>query len=325
MLSRWHVHADDYALQAAAHPELEIRAVWDEEPERGKAWAEEMGVPFVTELTEVLANPAIDAVIVAAPTTLHKDILIQAARSGKHIFSEKVLAPTEQDCEAILSEVRAQGVHLMLSLKRLTDDYYVYAQDALDRGLLGRLLQVRCRLAHNGALPKEGKPFGILPATFFDPAVSGGGALIDLGSHPVYLTNRLAGKVKHLYAQMDYALGHPVEDSAVIVAEYESGALGIIEASLAASGNFLLELHGTEGTLMIEKGRPLRIRSSRLGDGSWQTPSLPDSLPSAMEQWVAQMSTGTPPTITHEDFVELTRVIEAAAHSYEAGGRVSLN
>lgn len=325
MLSRWHVHADDYALQAAAHPELEIRAVWDDVPERGMAWGQEMGVPYVTELAEVLADPAIDGVIVAAPTLLHKDIMIQAARSGKHIFSEKVLAPTLQDCEAVLLEIREQGVHLMLSLKRLTDDYYVYAQAALDQGLLGRLVQVRCRLAHNGALPKEGKPYGILPETFFDKAVSGGGALIDLGSHPVYLTNRLAGEVKHLYAQMDYALGHAVEDSAVIVAEYASGARGVIEASLATSGTFLLELHGTEGVLIVEKGRPLRIRSSLLGDGAWQTPALPPPLPSAMEQWVSQIRMGTPPTITHEDFIALTRVIEAASRSYASGGRVSLS
>ncbi|MFS0724857.1 Gfo/Idh/MocA family protein [Paenibacillus sp. 1P07SE] len=325
MLSRWHVHADDYALQAAAHPGLEIRAVWDEELERGRAWAKEMGVPFVTELAEVLADPAIDGVIVAAPTTRHKDIMLQAARSGKHIFSEKVLAPARQDCAAVLAEVREHGVHLMLSLKRLTDDYYVYAQAALDQGLLGRLVQVRCRLAHNGALPRDGKPYGILPETFFDPAVSGGGALIDLGAHPVYLTNRLAGKVKHLYARMDYSLGHAVEDSAVIVAEYASGALGIIEASLAASGTFLLELHGTEGTLIVEKGRPLRIRSSLLGDGSWQTPPLPPPLPSAMEQWVSQINEGTPPAITHDDFLELTAVIEAAARSFEAGGTVSLS
>jgi hypothetical protein len=46
MLSRWHVHANDYAKQAKEHPDLEISMVWDELPERGAAWAQELSVPF---------------------------------------------------------------------------------------------------------------------------------------------------------------------------------------------------------------------------------------------------------------------------------------
>lgn len=325
MLSRWHVHADDYALQAASHPDLEVRAIWDEEPERGRAWAAELGVPFVSELDEVLADPTLSGVIISAPTTMHEELMLRAARSGKHIFSEKVLAPTTAACERILEAVQAHRVHLMLSLKRLTDDYYVYAQSVLDRGLLGRLSLIRCHLAHNGGLPQPERPTGILPASFFDPAASGGGALIDLGAHPVYLTNRLAGPAKHLYAQLHHTYDREVEDSAMVVVEYASGALGVIEASLVTSGTFKLELHGSEGMLQIEKGRPPRIRSSLLGDGDWQTPSLPPALPSAMEQWAAQIRAGTEPTITSADYLALTRVIEAAVRSDREGTRVSMD
>jgi len=94
MLSYWHVHAWDYTRQAQSHPDVTIGAVWDELPERGRAAAEQLGVPFYESLDDLLALPEIDAVIVDAPTSMHRDVMVAAARAGKHIFTEKVLAPT---------------------------------------------------------------------------------------------------------------------------------------------------------------------------------------------------------------------------------------
>src|SRR5690242_12270573 len=71
MLSFWHVHARDYLKQALEHPDTEIVAVWDEDPERGRAQAASLGVRFYEKLDELLAQPDIDAVIVDTPTNLH--------------------------------------------------------------------------------------------------------------------------------------------------------------------------------------------------------------------------------------------------------------
>ncbi len=101
MLSFWHVHGKDYAREADEHPDTEITAVWDEDPIRGRAEAEQRGVPFFERLDEVLALPTVDAVVVDTPTTMHRDVMVAAARAGKHIFTEKVIAATLRETEEI--------------------------------------------------------------------------------------------------------------------------------------------------------------------------------------------------------------------------------
>jgi predicted dehydrogenase len=322
MLSKWHVHAEDYAKQANENADLTIKMVWDEKEDRGKKWAEKLGVPFEQDLEKVLTNPDIDAVIVDTPTNLHKDVITLAAKHKKHIFTEKVLAFTIQDCEEILSVAKENGVKLMVSLPRLTENYYLYAQEILDKGLLGRLTSIRCRLSHDGAVASDSHPIGWLPEHFFNKEECGGGALIDLGAHPIYLTNRLAGPVKAVTARLQQTLGYDVDDNAVALVEYESGALGTIETGFLSTGSpFQLELYGTEGSLLIED-QTIRLKSKQLGR-EWVTPEqLPEALPIAMEQWVQNILTEKEPTITEEDVIGLTLINQAASLSHQQGRRV---
>jgi scyllo-inositol 2-dehydrogenase (NAD+) len=322
MLSKWHVHAEDYAGQANENANLTIKVVWDERKDRGEKWAEKLGVPFEKDLEKVLTNPDIDAVIVDTPTHLHKEVIILAAKHKKHIFTEKVLAFTIQDCEEILSAVKENDVKLMVSLPRLTENYYLYSQEVLDKGLLGRLTSIRCRLSHDGAVPVEGHPNGWLPEHFFNKEECGGGALIDLGAHPIYLTNRLAGPAKAVTARLQQTLGYEVDDNAVALIEYESGALGTIETGFLSTGSpFQLELYGTEGSLLIEDNT-IRLKSRQLGR-EWITPEqLPEALPIAMEQWVQNILAEKEPTITEEDVIGLTLINQAASLSHEQARRV---
>jgi scyllo-inositol 2-dehydrogenase (NAD+) len=322
LLSKWHVHADDYARFANQHKHLEIKLVWDENAERGIEWAKKLAVPFEEDLMKVLTNPEIDAVIVDTPTNLHKEIISLAAENKKHIFSEKVLAFTVDDCHEIYETVRKNNVKLMVSLPRLTENYYLYAKFVLEAGLLGVLTYIRCRLAHNGAVPFEGNPNGWLPKHFFNQEECGGGALIDLGAHPIYLTNRLAGPVKAVTARLQKLAGYEVDDNSVAIIEYENGALGTIETGFLSAGSpFQLELYGTEGTLLIEDSK-IRLKSKQLDEG-WNTPeTLPDALPMPMEQWVNSIIEGSIPTITEEDVQGLTLINQAALLSQEQGRRV---
>ena len=315
LLSRWHVHADDYASQAGKNEQIRIKAVWDEDSERGHKWAEELGVPFQNDLNMVLSDPEIDAVIIDTPTNLHKEVILAAAKSKKHIFTEKVLAFSVEDCEEILEAIKANNVQFMISLPRLTENYYLYAQDVVNQGLLGKVTMVRCRLAHNGAIPFEGHPTGWLPKHFFDLESCGGGALIDLGAHPIYLSNRLAGKATAVTARFQKILGYDVEDNAVVTVEYESGAIGVLEAGFTSGGcPFQLELYGTEGTLLIEDNQ-IRVKSKQLGE-EWVKPEeLPNPLPMPMEQWINAIQAGQIPDITGEDAINLTLINEAAALS----------
>lgn len=326
LLSKWHVHAVDYAREAKENESISIKMVWDENPDRGAEWASELNVHFEPNLEDVLSNPEIDGVIVTTATNRHKDIIIAAANHGKHIFTEKVLAFTVEECEEIYRAVEDNNVQLMVNLPRLTESFYLYAQKAVDNGLLGDITYIRCRVAHNGSVPSKENPKGWLPEHFYNKEECGGGALIDLGAHPIYLTNRLGGKVKAVTGKLNelYKLG--VDDNAVVMVEYESGAMGMIETGFLSFGSpQQLELYGTEGTLMIE-GQNVRIKSKHLGTEDWVTPEkMPEPIHSAMEQWVEAIQNGEKPSITKEDVLNLTAINEAAAASNKEGRRVLLS
>ncbi|MFH5185913.1 Gfo/Idh/MocA family protein [Paenibacillus sp. TAB 01] len=331
MLSFWHVHAKDYARQATEHPGTEIVAVWDEIPERGRKEAEERGARFYEDLNELLALPEIDGVIVDTPTNMHRDVIVAAAKAGKHIFTEKVVATTLKECNEILAAVKEAGVKLTVSLPRLNADYTLAVQDIVQQGLLGELTLVRTRLSHNGAVPSERGPEGWLPSHFYNAEQCGGGAMIDLGCHPMYLARLFLGLPESVTANYGYVTGKEVEDNAVSVLRYANGALAVVEAGFVNRFSpFVIEVHGTEGSLLYSThDNQLLVRSSKLGEESakaWQVRSeLPSERPSAFDQWVSHIEEGTFAEENIALALDLTRLMEASNASARSGAAFQLS
>ncbi|RKN72410.1 Gfo/Idh/MocA family protein [Paenibacillus ginsengarvi] len=315
ILSFWHVHARGYAKQLSDRTDCAIVAVWDEVPERGRQMAEQFGVPFIEELRDVLARPDVDAVVVNAPSSMHPEVIVAAANAGKHIFTEKVLALRTADALRIDEAAIQNGVKLTVSLPRLGDPRTIYAKSVIDQGLLGRITFVRMRLAHDGALPREGAPDGWLPAHFFDKSECGGGALIDLGCHPMAMTYELLGMPDSVSARFGYVTGREVEDNAVVTLNYPDGGMAVIEAGFASRFcPALVELYGTEGCLLL--GNQVELRSSLLPSGAhsgWLRPDkLPPGLPSPVDQWADYCLYDKAPAITVRQGIVLTQLMEAA-------------
>ncbi len=324
MLSYWHVHAWDYTRQAQEHPEVTIAAVWDELPERGRKAAEQLGVPFFEDLSAVLARPDIDAVIVDTPTNMHRDVMVAAAEAGKHIFTEKVLAPTLAEANQIVAAVERAGVKLIVSLPRLYAGYTEAIGALIAAGKLGDLTLVRTRLSHNGALRTERNPDGWLPPHFYDLEQCGGGALIDLGCHPMYLARLFAGLPETVSARFGYVTGRAVEDNAVVTLGYPSGALGIVEAGFVNPASpFTIELHGTGGSLLFGTPEPKLLLKT--ADGDWTEQPIPPDRPSAFAQWVEHIQRGTTGTENIQAALDLTRLMEAANKSAASGAAVRLD
>lgn len=108
--------------------------------------------------------------------------MVKAAREAKHI-TEKDIAPTLKEVNEILEAVRANGVKLTVSLPRVYHGYTLAINEVLEQGVSF----VRARLAHSGSTA------GWLPSHFFSLEQCGGGVLIDLGCHPMYLARLFLG------------------------------------------------------------------------------------------------------------------------------------
>lgn len=322
-ISLWHVHAWDYIKQAQEHEDTVMAAVWDEDAERGQEAAERLNVPFYASLEDMLAQDNIDAVIVDAPTRLHEEVITAAAKAGKHIFTEKVIASTIKEVNTIISDVQDNGVKMTVSLPRLNDEYTLTIQDVLNQGLLGKVTYVRVRLSHNGAIANW------LPEHFYHLEDCQGGALIDLGCHPMYLTNLFLGQeVTGVNANFGYVTGKEVEDNAVATLFTDSGAIGVVEAGFVNSHSpFAIEVHGTEGTLLY--GTPedkLLIRTNVGSDQQkeWTEIPLLDRRESAFSQWVSHIQNDTMATENLQTATQLTRLMEAANLSAKEGRKISL-
>jgi len=322
MLSGWHVHAKGYANTVNSFPDAKVTVVWDEEPARGKAWAAELNVPFERDLKKCVARDDVEGVVVDAPTSMHPEVIVAAAKAGKHIFTEKVMALTVKECDRIAKAVRQAGVKFCISMPQRCSATSLFAKKVVDEGLIGDVTVLRVRVAHNGASA------GWLPPHFYVQETCGGGAMMDLGAHPMYIARWLLGKPSRITSTFNDRTGHAVEDNSVCLIEFASKAIAIVETSFVSSHSpGMLELYGTEGTLLIggPDGRA-QIRSNKIASSvqGWIAPSeLPKPLPPPLRQWASGVLTGEPIHFGLDEGMQLTELMANAYRSHRTGRQVS--
>ena len=323
-LSMAHVHAGGYARKINDNPETELVAVWDEEEYGGRNAAEQYEVPFYTDLDEVLSRDDVDAVSVDAITSDHPRVMIAAAEAGKHIFTEKALAIDVEGCDAIIAAVEKAGVKFMISLPSRCNSEILFAKNALEDGLLGDLTFGRGRIAHSAGLDKW---FSGTSAWFADAERAGGGALFDLGCHRVDVIRWLMGEPKSAIAKINNFTGnYQIDDNSVSVVEFANKALGVIDVAWThRSGPNLLELYGTEGSLVAGHGE-MHFETRKLSDEekAEYIANAPAAPPEPMQQWINAILRDEPMTINIQDGRNLTELMQAFYLSSERGVSVEL-
>lgn len=310
MLSRWHVHAQEYANAVEKNPNAQINAIWDDDQHRGQKWAVEMGVPFERNLDSLLSRKDIDAVVVVTATNLHRDVMVAAANAKKHIFTEKVLTTTLTEAREVEAAVETNDVKFAISFPRRTNPHVLYCKSSIDKGLIGKPTAMRIRIAHAGASRNW------LPDHFYDPVACGGGAMMDLGAHGMYLCRWFAGKPKRILSVFNNITdGKQVEDNAISMIEFENGVIATNETSFVAyPDSYSIEIDGTEGGLrMLSPRNGVEIRSDHLSTKGWHRPiELPNARPLPIEQWIDACLYGGESEFGIQDAVELTELMEAA-------------
>mgnify|MGYP001205252857 CR=1 FL=1 len=229
---------------------------------------EQAGFTFATtDPAELLEHPDIDIVHVCTPNAAHHDFLLAALKAGKHIYCDKPLTRTLAEAEAVADLARrTPGV-----IHRMTFNYRfapatLRAKQMIEHGFLGELYQFRIAYLHAGYIDPS------RPRTWRTRMnKSGGGAIMDLGTHAFDLLRHLVGDLDAVSAQLvtriserpDVVTGEAapvdVDDIAVVQARLASGAVGVLEASRLATGvqdELRFELHGSKGALSFNLMEP---------------------------------------------------------------------
>ena len=132
----WHVHAKDYTKKAKEFGE--VIGVYDDNAEWKNSFASSMEIPAF-ETAEDLLNSEAEGVIVCTATDAHPDVMIKIAERGKHIFTEKVLALTDEGAAKIADAVKANGVRFVISLPWKYSAPQIAVHEIVKSGELGNL------------------------------------------------------------------------------------------------------------------------------------------------------------------------------------------
>ena len=235
------IHAASIALGAAA----EIAAICSPTPGHAEELAGRYGVTTTyRDYQDLLADPSIEMITIAAPNHLHAPITIDAAAAGKHVVVEKPMAMTLAECDAMIDACARAGVHLFYAEELFFTPKYLKAKEMADQGAFGRVHLVKQSEMH----------FGPHADWFWDVERSGGGVFMDMGCHGLAFCHWFLGRPRpvaitaHMgtYVHGDRTRG---EDHAFAIVEFEGGAIGHVEDSWARRGGMddRIEVYGDEG------------------------------------------------------------------------------
>ena len=206
----------------------------------------------VTDWHELVSDPAVQLFDNSGPNNLHAEPTVAAAEAGKHVFCEKPLARTAAESYELWQRVEATGVKHMTAFNYRFVPAVRLARELIESGELGEIRHFRGRYLQDwGSTTDE--------AWRFRKEEAGSGALGDLGAHVVDLARYLVGEITAVAGSLrTFMPGREVDDAFEAVAEFESGAVGTIEATRFAAGrknHFAWEINGSKGSLAFDLER----------------------------------------------------------------------
>jgi len=245
--------SDTHARAALGIPGVTIAAVYGANREKAGRLAQAYGGAVYDDLERFLDHRPLDIVAIGSPSGLHADQAIAAIGRGLHVLSEKPLDVTTEKVDSVIAAAERGGVKVGVFFQdRLKPD--IAAMKALI--VSGRLGTPIFAAGHvRWYRPPEYYGASRWRGTW---ALDGGGALMNQAIHTVDVLQWLFGPVAQVGARTATRL-HPikVEDTAAAVLEFESGALGIIEATTSSYPGYArrVDVSGSEGTLILEGDR----------------------------------------------------------------------
>jgi UDP-N-acetyl-2-amino-2-deoxyglucuronate dehydrogenase len=233
----------------AAVDGLTLVAVADADGGRAREAGEAQGVPWFTSYEEMLARVPSDVVTIATPSGLHPAHGILAARTGRHVVTEKPMAISLDGADELVRACDAAGVHLFVVKQNRLNPPIQLLKRAIDRGRFGRIYLANCTV--RWARPQEYYDQAPWRGTWeFD-----GGAFMNQASHYVDLIQWLVGPVESVIAKTaTLARRIETEDTGVAVLKFRSGALGTIEVTMLTYPRNLegsITILGETGTVKI--------------------------------------------------------------------------
>ena len=204
-----------------------------------------------TNYEQLLKEPEIDAIIIALPTHLHLQCAKQAAEAKKHIFLEKPIARNVKEAKEILSTTKKNSVKLMIGYPLRFNTDFCNLKKEMEKGTVGDVEIAHAAYISTGPFLHRAEAHTPIPVPewWFHKELTGGGALIDLGSHIINLLRWYFGEITSIKSHLGYRFNMDFEDSATCLAKFESGTRAVINVGWFSQGYDLkIDLYGSVKT-----------------------------------------------------------------------------
>lgn len=306
-----HMHAQSYTQELVKYPEVTLVGIADEDEKRGKKMAARFKTDYY-QAYENLLEQQLDGVIICTNNRDHAKVSIAAAKKGIHILVEKPFATTIADGHAMLEAAREANVQIMNAFPMRFNPNVIAAKKKIDAGLIGQVLTITS--INHGKIPG---------GWFIDPALSGGGAVMD---HTVHLGDLIrwftGSEIKSVFCESGELLHHKgIDDTGLVMIELDNGVSATIDCSWAHHTNYPIwaqvdmQIIGTKGVIELKAfAQVLHLDdqgNQRFEDIGWNE----GGDEGLIKEFVQVCATGRTPLVTGLDGL---KALEIALASYES-------
>ena len=307
-------------------PQVELVSCYTRTPEKRQKFATAFGCTSASTLEELLETPAVQAVLIATPAHVHTELTVTCARSGLHVFVEKPMSTSLAGALQMVVACRENGVVLMVGheMRRLGSVRAI--KELLQDNALDQVVAATAAMTLNGR---------------FEPDnwrchrdSNRGGALMQLGIHPIENLNYLFGQPQSVRGAFTNVVAPGgIDDVGAAVITYQGGTQAVVSASYVSPSSQRLSLYGTRANLYqvsdmrvwpdaaaVDGNTELTLEN---GVERRQMPITPrDVLVEQMEDFAASIRHGRPPETGAREGLMAVAVVEAALRSAAQGGQV---
>ena len=242
-------------------PHARIVALCDSyEPNLQAAAALCPGAKLYRDYRKLLEDKEIDGVIISTPLGSHAAITLDALSAGKHVFCEKAMARTLDECKAVYDAYQKSDKVLYFCMQRMFDEKYLQGMKLLHEGLIGEIVGMRCHWFRNADWRRE------VPSPELERQINwrlykehSGGLMTELACHQIEVCNLAVGRIPQSISGMGDIVywkdGREVYDAVNVIYRYADGRKINYESLISNKFNGMEDqILGKNGTMELAKG-----------------------------------------------------------------------
>lgn len=315
-LGRWGEMLAEKAVQAG----IQIVGSFARTAETREAFAHKYGGRPAESMDELLADPEVEAVLLATPHSTHVGLVEEAADAGKHVFVDKPFTLNVADGKRAIKAAERAGVVLQVGHNRRRQPANRRIKELIDSGELGMPHYAEANLSY---------PKGLNPRTGWraEPAESPAGGMTGLGVHMADNLNYLLGRPARVAAFSRRIIGvSKLDDATIATLEFESGCLASLATSMVIPDIGRTAVWGTKAAAWNESDGE-RFYFQPVGDmeRSEQPIESLDTVKDELEEFVGNIRSGTTPETGGPEALEAVAVLEAIVESAATGTVVDVD